>query len=381
MKVVIYIEDDVYPLDFAIPFEMFSQVGADLALVGAHHGVVKLFSGMSIEPKTTLDDVKRADLLWVCGGFAHLVARQDTLNKLIKIAANATYTVAVGNAVNGLIEAGYIRDITASIAYRAKKKYKKSSVIASDEMIVKAGNIWTISGHGEILTATLSLIESIYGYAKMTEIGEYYGIKRFSKRVIEARELKKNGKENAKYLSDFVKPKCDLGPAVLYAYDGMRAIDYLAIDALIGQIGYRCHYIADRRGAIKTLRDGFDIVVDDAIQNHRHSELLVIPSGKIGTHAVDQYLIHWLVAVCPASHRVLTVGNAEQLIGITGLLREIDPDVLANLSLGEGKYMMPAHFIDAMRALLVIAAERGESLQRRIDKFGCFGLTGSIDFD
>ncbi len=381
MKVVIYIEDGVYPLDFAIPFELLSEVGATVSLVSARPAVVKLSTGLLVEPLAALSQVTSADLLWVCSAITTSVTSREALNQLAEISSKATYTVAVGNAVNALIDVSAIADVSVAVSYKSKRKYKKSTVTPSDEMVVWDKNALTVSSHGEILTATLSLIESIFGSAAMTDIAKKYGIASFSKCAIDVRTLKKNAKQNEKCKAEYAKLKRAAGEAVLYAYDNMRAIDYLAIDAIAAQIGYRCHYIADRRGSIKTLRGGYDIVVDDAIQNHRQSELLIIPSGKIDPQMVNQYLIHWLLAICPTSYRVMTVGNAEQLLGVTGLLREIDPDVLANLKLGEGKYMMPRHFIDAMRTLFITAAERDKKLEKRVNNFFGFGLTGTIDFE
>ncbi len=380
MNVVIYIEDGVYPLDFAIPCELLSEVGANVSVVTARPAAVKLSTGLSVEPLTALDSVSNVDLLWVCSAMSVTGIAAEALNKLAELAAQATYLVAVGNAVNALIDAAAITESDVAVSYKSHKKYKKSAVAPSHEMVVSDKNLLTISSHGEILTATLTLLESIYGYSTMTDIAAKHSIKLFSKCALDARTLKKNAKENDKRIAEYGKGKRDAGEAVLYAFDGMRAIDYLAIDAIASQMGYRCHYIADRRGSIKTLRGAYDIVVDDAIQNHRQSELLIIPSGKIDPHMVDQYLIHWLTAICPVSHRVLTVGNAEQLLGVTELLREIDPDVLANLKLGEGKYLMPQHFIDAVRTLFTIAAERDKKLEKRINNFFGFGLTGTIDF-
>ncbi len=54
MKVVIFIENDVYPLDFAIPYELFAQAGAEVQLVAAKAGLLTMATGININVKQAL---------------------------------------------------------------------------------------------------------------------------------------------------------------------------------------------------------------------------------------------------------------------------------------------------------------------------------------
>ncbi len=363
MKVVIYVEKDVYPLDFAIPYEMFSQAGAEVQLVAADPGQLATATGLTIAVKNGLTTAKDVDLLWVCGSVSSDKIDSSTLTWLNTVAQSAKLTVAICSGVRHLIEAGALRNKTVSLNKEAQKKYKILQLTPLYQSLVRDDNLITANSHGAVFRATLLAIEALFGSAVLADIKSRYAIVDFIEQTNDERIFRKLSKQddkyNARYLKEIKKVSDDKN-CVLYAYAGMSAVDYLVADAFASQMGYKIERIADQRGTVETLRGGYEIVVNAAIQNHRQAKLLFVPGGQIEAHLVNQFLMHWFVGICTASYRVMTVGSAEQLLGVTGLLKEIDPDVLANLALGEGKYMMVAHFVEIARALLNIASAENE---------------------
>ncbi len=385
MKVVIYVESDVYPLDFAVPYQLFREAGAEVWLVSSQKGPLTTATGAQIFVKhdlLTLDDV---DLLWVCAGFSSAqIIDRNTANWLNLMSHTSRYQVAVCNGVYHLIEAGILHDMPISLAERIPKKYKNAQLIQRHEPLLRVDNMMTLNSHAAVWPTALLMIEAICGPIILETVKRRHSISEFSKIERDERALHKYNKASAKYhkryLKDIKAPnKAQL--CVLYAYEGMTAVDFLVVDALASQMGYQIRRIADQRGCVETDDGGYGIVVDEAIQNHRQAQLLAIPGGQIDSHLVDEFLIHWLSAICPPSYRVLAVGNSAQLIGVTGLLREIDPDVLANLALGEGKYLLPQNFSEALRALLHIAKLEDDKRASQIEQFFGFGAIHQIVFD
>ncbi len=358
MKVVIYVEKDVYPLDFAIPYEMFSQAGAEVQLVSSKRGFITTSTGLNINFRNKLDAVGDVDLLWICGGISESSVDDAMLNWFNIKGQNALLCVAVCNGVNYLIDAGLARKKSLSLNKEGQKKYKLEQLTPLYQSLVKDQHIMTLNSHGEVFRATLLAIEALFDRAVLDDIKSYYAIADLVEKISDERLARKLSKENDKYSNRYFKAlkKPAAGKhCVLYAYQGMAAIDYLVADAFAGHIGYQVHRIADQRGVVETLRGGYSLVVADAIQNHRQAQLLVVPSGKIDSYLANQFLVHWFSGICTASYRVLTVGSAEQLLGVAGLLKEIDPDVLTNSVPGEGKYTLVNHFVAEARALLNIA--------------------------
>ncbi len=384
MKVVIFIENDVYPLDFAIAYELFTQVGAEVQLVAVKTGLLTTSTGLNISVKHALTAVGDVVLLWVCGGVSLSSVDDNTLNWLNLMAHAAKYKVAVCSGVYHLIDAGVLQENAVSLNKAGHKKYKKSNLTLTYQSLVDDNNCITINSHGEVLATTLLIIEKLFGSAVSANTKQHYAIIDFVEQPKDDRQARKMSKENDRYTSRYlkeIKKLNDQKSCVLYAYQGMSALDYLTADAFASHIGYTTHRIADRRGTVETLRGGYSIVVDDAIQNHRQAELLAVPGGDIDKHLVNEFLIHWLIGICPSSYRIMTVGSAEQLLGITGLLREIDPDVLDNLKLGEGKYMMVNNFCEAARALLKIAKDENEKHAQQIERFYWSGVSYNIVFN
>ncbi len=383
MKVVIFIENDVYPLDFAIAYELLSQAGADVQLVAEKAGLLTTSTGLNISVKQTLSAVEAVDLLWVCGGFSYSDINVNTLNWLNLMANAAQYKVAICSGVNHLIDADVLQESIVSLNKAGHKKYKKSNLKPTYQSLVDDANVMSVSSHGEILTATLLIIEKFFGAEALATIKNRLDIVDFSKLPQDDRAARKASKENDKYSSRYLK-ELKKAPqqnnCVLYAYQGMSALDYLTIDAFASHMGYAIQRIADRRGTVETLRGGYSIVVDDAIQNHRKAQLLFVPGGDIDRHMVNQFLIHWFTGICSVSYRIMTTGSAEQLLGITGLLREIDPDVLDNLVLGEGKYMMVANFSEVAHAMLNIAKSDNVKHASQIERFYWLGLSHKLQF-
>ncbi len=363
MKVVIFIEENVYPLDFAIPYELFSQAGADVRLVASEPGQLTTATGLNIEVKHGLMPPDTIDLLWVCADIDGNGAATKTLSWLDMMARYAKFSVAVCRAVDYLIEAGVTLNMPLSVNRAAHKKYKGLPLTPSYQTVVKGDSLLTVNSHSAVLQATLLAIEQLFDAAVADDIKNKYDIAGFEAWDEDERAARKfsklDDKAVSRYLKDMKKPIAD-NNCVLYAYRGMAAIDYLVADAYASHMGYQIKRIADRRGAIKPAQADYDIVADDAIQNHKQAKLLVVPGGEIDQHVVNQFLVHWFVGICTASYRVMTVGSAEQLLGVTGLLKEIDPDVLANLALGEGKYLLVANFAEVARALQNIDCAENE---------------------
>lgn len=373
MNIVIYIEDNVAAQDFALPYELlYGPQDCNVQIVARRAGRLKTLSGLVVEVLHGIDQIEQADVLWVCGAVDRDIALDDPLKQwLVKLATTASYIIGAGSGALILASAGLLDNYQCTFAQRHLKKFKKSPLQYVAKPIVEDGNRLTAALSAQTLALTLRLIERLYNRDYLESLMQRY---RFGQcpapqysadtldKAVQKQWLKlEKGYKKAldHYRKGFKKQASSKAErCVYYMFDGMRAIDLIAADQLISHLPYQRSFIADQKGAVDIAGGGFKLYAEEAIQTHRQARLLVIPGGaSIRAKMESSYATHWLTNICQNSYRVLTVEEGEQLIGITGVLKDVDLEVLDNLSLGEGKYVMAHSFFEAGEALKKIARD------------------------
>lgn len=373
MNIVIYIEENVAAQDFAVPYELlYGSRDCAVQVVARRAGRVKTLSGLIVEVPYGIDQIEQADVLWVCGAANREIALDDHLKRwVVKLAAGASYTVGTGTGALILALTGLLDNCQCTFAQRYLKKFKKSSLQYVAKPIVEDGNIFTAALSAQTLALTLRLMERLYDRDYLEPLMQRYHFgqtpapqyhadtldKAVQKQWLKLEKSYKKALDN--YVKGFKKQASSKAErCVYYMFDGMRAIDLIAADQLISHLPYQRSFIADQKGAVDIAGGGFKVHAEDAIQNHRQAHLLVIPGGtRIRAKMESSYVTHWLTSICQNSYRVLTVAEGEQLIGITGVLKNVDLAVLDSLALGEGKYVMTHSFFEAGEALKKIARD------------------------
>ena len=124
--ICIPVYQDVDLLDVAAPCEVFRWMGDEWSggpgvrvhVAALSNGVVITRDGLQLTPGRTLDQVNEVDLLWVPGGdvaaLKRLMADEEFLGHLRRLAATATYVVSVCEGALLLASAGLLDGFRAT---------------------------------------------------------------------------------------------------------------------------------------------------------------------------------------------------------------------------------------------------------------------------
>jgi transcriptional regulator GlxA family with amidase domain len=172
-KVAILIFDEAEVLDFCGPFEVFSVTGRgweqkpfDVFTVAEKSGAVTATNGLSVNPRHTIEDCPRADILIVPGGMGtRREMRNQTLIDWIKDAAgHAEMTLSVCTGSLLLAKAGLLDGASATTHWAAMdllREVAPGATILPDKQFVDNGRVMTSAG----ISAGIDL--SLYAVAKL----------------------------------------------------------------------------------------------------------------------------------------------------------------------------------------------------------------------
>ena len=172
-KVAILIFDEVEVLDFCGPFEVFSVTGRgweqkpfDVFTVAEKSGAVTATNGLSVNPRYTIQDCPRADILIVPGGMGtRREMRNQTLIDWIKeTAGKAEMTLSVCTGSLLLAKAGLLDGASATTHWAAMdllREVAPRATIRPDKQFVDNGRVMTSAG----ISAGIDL--SLYAVAKL----------------------------------------------------------------------------------------------------------------------------------------------------------------------------------------------------------------------
>ncbi|MBO0726864.1 MAG: DJ-1/PfpI family protein [Blastocatellia bacterium] len=174
-KVAILIFDEAEVLDFCGPFEVFSVTGRgweqkpfEVFTVAEKSGAVTATNGLSVNPRYTIEDCPRADILIVPGGMGtRREMRNQTLIDWIKETADkAEMTLSVCTGSLLLAKAGLLDGASATTHWAAidlLREVAPGATILPDKQFVDNGRVMTSAGISAGIDLSLHAVAKLLG--------------------------------------------------------------------------------------------------------------------------------------------------------------------------------------------------------------------------
>ncbi len=368
MLAVIYLENNFRTYDLALALKLFSPENGFERLVTARDKArLKSQSGLEISVKEKVLAMPKADVLILLGGSddeAEFLGVNDYIYKnMLQLQA----IVAIGSATTFVAKTGLFQTNALTMskaAYKKHKKlqfeYKQEAVVVSDNLITTVLPQYSLYAFREALH-----LAGKQASAVLHQSGLHLPALPDSKVYKKTEKL--FFKANARYDKDLSQRQSLKQAATIYLFDDIELVDILILDNLLSHLPYNVSYIANRTGEVY-VGDGIKLYAASAIHNISSTQLLIIASGKgIDQCMVSSFLTHWLKGIAPSSYRVLTIGEGEKLLGVSGALIDVDIDYLESLSLGEGKFLLTKNIGEAVKAIEIFAS--GDFKYKRSEYF------------
>ena len=179
LKIGFYLFPDMTQLDFAGPFEVFSQIpGASVHLAARTLDPVMADKGLGLLPTTTLADCPDLDVLCVPGGphVDHLFTDEETLAFLKRQGAQARYVTSVCTGSLILGAAGLLRGYKATSHWTSVDLLSHFGAIPTAGRVVIDRNRITGGGVTAGIDFALTVAAALAGerVAKMIQLGLEY---------------------------------------------------------------------------------------------------------------------------------------------------------------------------------------------------------------
>lgn len=164
----IYLYNGYQTIDAMGPYEVLSQLGgAKVFFIAKEKGFVKNQSGVRIQVDTTMDKVKKLDILLIPGGAVEtFMQTQDAsvLQWIRAIDSTSIYTASVCTGAWILGATGLLtgKNVTTNW-YRAEEMMTKYGAHFKQERWVKDGKYWTSAGVTAGLDMSIAIINELKG--------------------------------------------------------------------------------------------------------------------------------------------------------------------------------------------------------------------------
>ncbi len=184
-NVAVFLFDDVEVLDFAGPFEVFSVTRlADgtapfsVYTVALESRPIKARNDLSINPRYTIDDCPRPDIVVIPGGYGtRREMRNDRVLQWVKrSAAECELILSVCSGALILAKAGLLDGLRATTHRGALDELKEASpnvVLAPTERFVDNGRIVVSAGVAAGIDMSLHVVGRLLGEEIATAVAEY----------------------------------------------------------------------------------------------------------------------------------------------------------------------------------------------------------------
>jgi putative intracellular protease/amidase len=165
--VAILMFDGVQIIDFAAPYEVFSQAGYTIYTVSKDGQAVKAAQGLRSQVDHSYASAPQADIVVVPGGDVHAIERDEaTLTWLRKQAPAADHVMSVCTGSFILGRSGLLDGASATTFHRAfdsmQKEFPKVKVLR-DQRWVDAGKVVTSSGLASGIDTSLHVVAEMRG--------------------------------------------------------------------------------------------------------------------------------------------------------------------------------------------------------------------------
>jgi putative intracellular protease/amidase len=172
--------DGITALDIVGPYEVLQRLPeADVKFVAHEAGPVRTDNrALALVADYTLDDVTRADVLVVPGGFATRALEDDTklLDWIRAIDTTSTWTTSVCTGSMLLAAAGLLEGKEATCHWASLERLREYGAIPTGRRVVEQGKVVTAAGVSSGIDMALTLAARIAGdeYAQAIQLGIEY---------------------------------------------------------------------------------------------------------------------------------------------------------------------------------------------------------------
>jgi putative intracellular protease/amidase len=159
--------DGVTQLDFTGPHQMFSRVGGARVIAASLGGRDIEADGLVFSGLADLTSVETCDVLCVPGGSGANAAMLDEafMREIRRLAGSARYHTSVCTGALILGAAGLLRGKRATTYWAERDALEALGAMASDDRVVRDGNLITGGGVTAGLDFALVLIAEVFGRA------------------------------------------------------------------------------------------------------------------------------------------------------------------------------------------------------------------------
>lgn len=173
-NLAILLFDGVQIIDYTGPYEVFGHVYAfdqpvpfNTYTVAEHTAPITTAMGMSVNPKFSLDDAPRPDILIVPGGdVSATLNSRKVMDWLTEASRHAEIVMSVCNGAFILAKAGLLDGLEATTTYFLTEQLKAAAPrtrVNAGARFVDNGKIITTSGLSSGIDGSLHVIERLYG--------------------------------------------------------------------------------------------------------------------------------------------------------------------------------------------------------------------------
>lgn len=373
MKITIYIENGVRGIDFVLPYQLLIKYQDVEIIIAASESHITTLEGVSVAVSHQLDNCKETNMLWIAGSAEHSSKAIDPLasQHLNNLIQSASKVIAIGHGAHTLAQTGALKGHQATMPLIYKRQVKSHKVKYCFARLVEDGKFITTLSHNELIKALYLALPELKKADSSLALSSDVSLNGF---IDNANDTEKHIKANAKLFKKYdahykkhlekVSEKTK-NKAVFYLFERVNALEFFSSLAIISHYNIDCQYIGNQQGEVSVMGDGFKIIADKAIQYFKSAYLLVLVGGDgIDFQLKSAFVRHWLESVCTQSFRVVTVGRGEQLLGLSGALKDIDQTALSTLGLGEGRYIIASDYKLAYQHLIAIAKHEAKDFYK-----------------
>jgi len=167
MDLVFFIFDGITALDVIGPYEVLARLpGARVTFAAPRAGLVRTDNGfLGLEAPASIDDVRRADVLVVPGGFGTRPLERDAhvLDWIRAIDATTRITASVCTGALLLSAAGLLRGRPANTHWAVRERLAEHGAIPTAGRIVRDGKYATAAGVSAGIDLALALAIELAG--------------------------------------------------------------------------------------------------------------------------------------------------------------------------------------------------------------------------
>jgi len=175
LNVAIFVFPVVQTIDFAGPYEVFSQAGTNVYTVAAGLDPIQTAAGLTITPKYTFENAPKTDVLVLPGGdgVTGQLANPVVMNWIRETAKSASQTLTVCTGAFLAGRAGLLDGLSATTFYGALDslpEYAPRTKIVWDKKYVDGGKIITTAGLSSGVEGSLYTVSKLLGMGQAQSI-------------------------------------------------------------------------------------------------------------------------------------------------------------------------------------------------------------------